>query len=70
MTYCLIYLDDMIVLSKKEEEHLCCLCIVFEHFRECHLKLKLTKCKFFKSEINYLAHHVSKDGVQPSKENL
>ena len=47
-----------------------CLLIVFECFREHHLKLKLTKCKFFKSKINYLAHHVSKEGIWPSKENL
>ena len=34
------------------------------------MKLKPSKCKFFHSEIKYLAHHVSKEGVQPSKENL
>ena len=60
----------MIVFSKTEEEHLHCLCIVFECFREHSLKLKPTKCEFFKNEINYLAHHISKEGVQPSKENL
>ena len=70
MTYCLIYLDDVVVFLKTEEEHLHCLHVVFEHFREHHLKLKLTKCEFFKSKINYLAHHVSKEGIWPSKENL
>ena len=70
MAYCLIYLDDIIVFSKTEEDHLHNLCIVSECFREHHLKLKLTKCEFFKSEINYLACHVSKEGIQPSKENL
>ena len=70
MTFCMIYLDDVIVLSKIEEEHLLCLYIVFECFREHHLKLKVTKCEFFKSEMNYLAHHVSKEGVWSSKENL
>ena len=68
--YCLIYLDDVIVFSKMEEEHLQHLHIVFDHFREHNLKLKPTKCEFFWSEINYLAHHVSKVGVQPSKKNL
>ena len=43
MTYCLIYLDDVIVFSKTEEEHLHHLHIVFEHFREHHLKPKPTK---------------------------
>ena len=31
-TYCLIYLDNMIVFSKTEKEHLQCLHVVFEHF--------------------------------------
>ena len=69
-TYCLVYLDDTIVFLKTEEEHLHHLHIVFQDFREHHLKLKPTKCKFFKSKINYLAHHISKDTVWPSKENL
>ena len=63
LTYCLIYLDDIIVFLKTEEEHLHWLHIVFMHFRQHHLKLKLTKCAFFKSEINYLAHHISEEGM-------
>ena len=69
LKYCLIYLDDMIVFSKMEEECFQCLCIVFEE-KEHNLRLKPTKCKFFQDEINYLAHHISGEGVQPSKENL
>ena len=70
LTYCLIYLDDVIVFLKTEEEHLKCLCVVFDHFWEHHLRLKPTKCEFFWGEINYLTHHVSKEGMQTSKENL
>ena len=55
LTYCLIHLDDVIVFSKTEEHN---------------LKLKPTKCEFFQNEINYLAHHVSKERVRSSKENL
>ena len=63
LTYCLIYLNDVIIFSKTEEEHLHCPHIVFEHFREHNLKLKPTKCEFFRTEINYLAHHFSKEGI-------
>ena len=59
LTYCMIYLDDVIVFGRTEEEHLEHLCIVFERFREFNLKLKPSKCSFFQSEIVYLAHHVS-----------
>ena len=70
LTYCLIYLDDVIVYSATEEEHLTRLRAVFERFRQSNLKLKPTKCKFFQAEIVYLAHHVSREGIRPSQENL
>ena len=70
LTYYLIYLDDVIVFSKMPEEHLWRMHLVFDHLREHSLKLKPSKCDVFKSEINYLAHHVSRKGVLPSKKNL
>ena len=47
LTYCIIYLDDMIVYGRTEEEHLEHLQIVLERFREFNLKLKPSKCSFF-----------------------
>ena len=44
--------------------------MVFDHLQEHGLKLKPSKCKVFKPEINYLAHHVSQKGVLPLKKNL
>ena len=70
LTYCLIYLDDMIVFSEMPEEHLQRMCVVFDHLQEHGLKLKPSKGDVFKSEINYLAHHVRWKGVLPSKKNL
>ena len=43
---------------------------MLEHFREFNLKLKPSKCSFFQSEIVYLAHHVLKEGIHPSVENI
>ena len=65
-----IYLNDVIVLPKTEEEHLKCLLVVGNCFWEHILRLKPTKCKFFWNEINYLTHHVSMEGMWPCKENL
>ena len=70
LTYCLIYLDDVIVFSETPEEHLQRMHVVFDHLREHSLKLKPSKCDVFKSEINYLVHHMSQKGVCPSKKNL
>ena len=70
LTYCLIYLDDVIVYSKTPAEHLQRMWVVFNCLRMHGLKLKPSKCNVFKTEINYLAHHVSKAGVLPSKKKL
>ena len=69
LTYCVIYLDNVIVFGCMEEEHLEHLHVVFERFREFSLKLKPLKC-FFQSEIMYLAHHVLRRGILPSQENV
>ena len=47
LTYCVIYLDDIIVFNRMEEEHLEHLQVVFERFQEFNLKLKPSKCSFF-----------------------
>ena len=70
LTYCLMYLIDVIVFSDMPEEHLWRMRVVFDHLHEHSLKLKPSKCEVFKSEINYLAHHVSQKGVLPLKKNL
>ena len=70
LTYCLIYLDDIIVYSKTPDEHLQRMHVVFDLLCEHRLKLKPSKCDLFKTEIIYLAHHVSKEGVKLSQKNV
>ena len=70
LTYALIYLDDVVVFFKTEEEHLIQLRAVLERFQEHGLKLKPSKCQFFRTEITYLGHRVSKGGMSPSQDNL
>ena len=70
LMYALIYLDDIVVFSDTEKEHVKHLAAVFECFRKHSLKLKLSKCEFFKKEINYLGHRMSADGMKPGTDNL
>ena len=70
LIYCLIYLDDLIVFSRMEEEHLHQLHVIFDQLRKYNLKLKPSKCSLFKEKINYLADQVSKQGIWPSNTNL
>ena len=63
LNWCLIYLDDIIVYSKTPEEHLERLEAVFQKIGKARLKLKPSKCEFFKSRITYLEHIVLNEGI-------
>ena len=67
---CLIYIDDIIVFSATFPQHLEWLITVFEHLAHAGLKLKPKKCHFVRSEIRYLGHIVSRDGVKADPEKL
>lgn len=64
-----LYLDDIIVYSINFEEHLRNLSLVFDRLENANLKLKAKKCSFFKQEVTFLGHIVSREGVKtdPSK---
>ena len=48
LKWCIIYLDDIIVFSKTPEEHIERLRGIFEKLTAAGLRLKPSKCKFFK----------------------
>ena len=64
------YLDDIIVFSKSEEEHLQHLEEIFKRLRHFDLKMKRQKSSFFKKHIQYLGHLVSEKGFEPLPEKL
>ena len=63
MNWCIVYLDDVIVFSKTPDEHLERLEAVFQKRSAAGLKLKPSKCTFFKTEITYLGHLITSEGV-------
>ena len=56
--FVIAYLDDIIIFSKTEEEHLQHLEIIFQRLHEAGLKLKRSKCSFMKMHIEYLGHRI------------
>ena len=70
LNWCIIYLDDVIVFSKTPEENMERLAAVFEKISKAGLKLKPSKCEFFKSRINYLGHIVSKNGIETDPKKI
>lgn len=65
---CLAYIDDIVVFSKDETEHINKLGRVFDKLKSHGLKLKPSKCHLFQREITYLGHCISKDGVRKDPE--
>ncbi len=65
-TTCLIYLDDVIIFWKYIDQHLERLKIVLERISKAKLKLKPEKCELLQSEVTFLGHIVSGNGVRPN----
>ena len=70
LKFAMTYLDDIIIFSENELQHLEHLEIVFSHLRAAGLKMKRSKCDFFKSEIHYLGHLISPEGISPLPNKL
>ena len=61
----LLYLDDIIVLDSSYEEHLKSLSFLFEKCQKYGLLLSAKKAHICKSEIEFLGHKFSKEGIFP-----
>ena len=70
LQFTLIYLDNVIIYSRTQEDHLTCLQAVLDCFTHHRLKLKRSKCHFFKEKITYLGHEISAKGMLPGQEGI
>jgi hypothetical protein len=67
--FVVIFMDDILIYSKTQEDHAHHLRIILGRLREHHLYAKFSKCEFWLEEVSFLGHVLSKDGVavDPSK---
>ena len=68
--YVLDYLDDIMIFSEMWENHLMHPKEVFKWLKDMDLKIKCSKCEFFKSKVPYLSYLSGADGVQPLPEKV
>lgn len=66
----MVYLDDIIVFSNNHEEHLLHLSLVLERLQQHGLKLKIGKCAFGKTSLDYLGHTISPGITTPQTRHL
>ena len=64
------YIDDINVHSKKFEQHIRDLEEVFKRIRKAGLKLRIDKCKFCFSEIEFLGYIIGKDGIKTDEKKI
>jgi hypothetical protein len=67
--FVVVFIDDILVYSKSEEEHADHLRIVLARLRDHQLYTKFSKCEFWLKEVQFLGHVLSAEGVavDPSK---
>ena len=66
----ILFIGDILVYFKNEEEHLEHLSAVLWLLRDHKLYAKLNKCSFFKTEVHYLRYVVSKEGITMDLEKV
>ncbi|MGR0271986.1 reverse transcriptase domain-containing protein, partial [Klebsiella pneumoniae] len=67
---CQVYMDDLLVFSKTEKQHIEDLKSVFNRIRKFGLKLSAEKSLLGKGEITFLGHTITKEGVKPDKSKI
>ena len=67
---CLVYIDDIIVFGENFDQHISRVSEVLERITQAGMKLKPEKCKLLQTEVVFLGHIVSKNGVMPDPTNI
>ena len=65
-----LYLDDILITGKTNQEHLNNLAAVLQRLAAAGMKLKPEKCSFVLPEVEYLGHKISEKGLQPTTQKV
>ncbi|XP_049381296.1 uncharacterized protein LOC125845822 [Solanum stenotomum] len=63
-SFVVVFIDDILIYSHSEEEHMGHLRVVLQRLREEKLYAKYEKCEFWLREVAFLGHVVSGDGIK------
>lgn len=70
LDFCFAYLDDVLIASKNEQDHLQHLKLVFERLSKFGLTINVSKCTFGVTEVSFLGHLVDASGCKPLPEKV
>jgi hypothetical protein len=61
--FVVMFINDILVYSRSEEEHEGHLCLFFQKLRDHKLYAKLSQCEFWLKQVAFLGHVISKGGI-------
>lgn len=64
------YVDDILVASKTPEEHAEHLRILFKRLSDYGINIRLAKCEFGVTNLNFLSHEITSNGIKPSSDRI
>jgi hypothetical protein len=67
---CIVYLDDVLIFSETEKEHVSHVREVLQRLREAKLFVKLSKCEWHTQRTEYLGYIVSPEGISIDKDRV
>ena len=65
-----IFLDDILVTGKTEQEHVENLRTVLQRLENAGLRLNQQKCELFRSSVTYLGHRIDRNGLHPTADKV
>lgn len=65
LTFAYAYIDDILIASENEEEHLEHLKLVFERFKDYSVLINMDKCQFGVNQLEILGHVIDSTGIKP-----
>ena len=70
LDFVFVYIDDVLVASSNEEEHLQHLDTLFERLAEFGVHVNRSKCLFGVNKLDFLGHTISAQGIAPTEEKV
>jgi hypothetical protein len=61
--FVVVFIDDISIYSKSEEQHVRHLCVILQRLRDHQLYVKFSKCAFWLKKVPFLGHIISAEGI-------